>query len=68
MRLLAIALLLALTGCSETPLEAFIRRQNSLCAARGSTGAYDETTKVYECWRHAIGRNPKLMFREAWQG
>lgn len=64
----AIVACLVLTGCAqETPEEAWLRRQHNRCRAMGSSGTYDSTTAIFECWRHAIARNPKLMFKESYR-
>lgn len=58
---------LALAGCAETPEEAWLRRQYDRCRAMGSSGTYDQPSMTFECWRHAMARNPKLMFKDTFR-
>lgn len=57
-------------GCEKppTPEEKWVANQNHRCSAMGSTGHYDKGTKQFECWRHPIARQAKLMFKEAYRG
>lgn len=67
MRILILVTTLVLAACEPTPEEAWVSRQIDRCRAMGSTGTYDKATGVFECWRHAIARNPKRMFVETYR-
>lgn len=67
MRLLILMVAAVLASCAPTPEEIWVDQQLSRCRAMGSSGVYTQATGVFECWRHAIARNPKRMFVETYR-